>query len=451
MKKIFLTLAITLSSICSMQAQESLLNWLSDTQEPGAAVGQGADMQSARLDAVSRLYDHMTFDVDSASLLVRQLSALDMELVIDQKTPWVEAAVKSPFFTVVDTLVQDSLCWMRVKVTPEDLSRFHEQLKMVKMMQGSEYLIRAHFYREQGNLFGAAQEYSKGLRAITPCIHQSLVSDILEGEDLAFKLLFEYVSVFDSIQIASIYEHVPVVCGEEMPIDLKFKVTQHGKPVLNMPIQGWIDEGRMTASATTDAQGIASVHINKAPEKPDTYAGLIIHSDLAAMLEENFARPILARNLGEMSPSAKTLLVPFNPVPTYSIQLDSADIAHYDSLSVMLTRAGMIEADSLEEADLVCTLDYKSESGAPEKHGDYMLSTTHCSAQFSIKERATGKELANYAIPHFYFTHPSQKRAKDLRSRTMELMMRQVVVEMPAAIKDLSYDKRKVVYGKVPQ
>ena len=124
-------------------------------------------------------------------------------------------------------------------------------------------------------------------------------------------------------------------------------------------------------------------------------------------------------------------------------------MAHYDSIAVILDRAGMAEADSIQQPDLICKVTYQSERSASEKHGDYVLAMTHCALKITVTESLSGKVIVNYGIPQFDFTHPGKRSEASVRQRAMELMVRQVSNDLPKFVQKDCYDKRKAVYDRV--
>lgn len=447
MKKIFWCIALMLG-LQTLTAQNALPKWISASLKEGEAVGMGLNRDSAMLDAVGKLYDQFTMEVDSTSLLANLLQQ-DSTLQIDRRTPWIEAAVKSEAFRVKDTLQQDTAYWVFVQTTAEDMQKYAEQQRMTRMMQASEYLIRAHISREQSNLLGAAKEYTKGLIAIQPCMHQSMASELLEGKDVGMQLLSEYVTVLDGISIKAMRDSLPVVLGEEVPVDLHFSVQANGKPVVGMPVEGWVDDGQLEADSQTDQQGMVKLHIKKSPAKDLLTAGVTLKHDLLSMIEDNYAKPFLSQHLGNQFPKAQTRLVAFDPTPTFFVDLDKMDREHSDSLAVVFARHGMKQVFDKKQADLICTLAYQDERGEAVKRGNYTMATTVCTMSVRILVKETGYELANYYLSGFKMVHPASKTQEELHRRALQLMMRRASDEMPASFDKVSYDKRKVVYGKL--
>ncbi len=447
MKKIILLVALVMG-MQSAEAQNALPQWLSSTLQDGESVGSGTDFQSAKCDAIGQLYDRFTLTVDSTSLLAT-LVQMDSTFVVDQRTSWIESAVGNDVFQIKDTLLQDSAYWVHLQVTAEGLQSFVEQQRMINLMKGSEYLIRAHICREQGNIIGASQEYSKGLNAIRTCLHRALNSDLLEGKDLGVVLYNEYLTLFDGIELRALRDTLPVVAGEEIPVDLQFSLTMQGKPLVGFPVEGWIEEGKISADERTDAQGLVNLHIRLAPTKSGMKAGIIVNRGLLSTLDENFAKPMLLQHLDKGFATAETRLVAFDPAPTFYVELDSLEQEHRDSLSVVWTRMGMKPAETKADADLVCTLTYQGVRGDAVKKGNYMLASSECSMKIRIAVQGTGEELGVYEIPAFVLSHSAYKGDDDIRKRAVQLMMRRASDEMSAKFANVTYDKRKVVYGKV--
>lgn len=447
MKKIILLVALVMG-LQLAEAQNTLPQWISSTLQDGESVGSGLDYQSAQYDAIGQLYDRFTLTVDSTSLLAT-LAQMDSTIVIDQRTSWIESAVGSDVFQIKDTLMQDSTYWVHIRVTAEGLQAFVDQQRMYNLMKGSEYLIRAHICREQGNIIGASQEYAKGLNAIRPCLHKALNSDLLEGKDLGVVLFNEYLTLFDGIEIRALRETLPVVVGEEIPVDLQFALSAQGKPLVGFPVEGWIEEGRISCDERTDAQGLVNLHIKQAPKTSGLKAGIIVNRGLLSTLDENFAKPMLLQHLDKGFATAETRLEAFDPAPTFYVDLDSLEQEHRDSLSVVWTRMGMKPVETKEEADLVCTLTYQGVRGDGVKKGNYMLASSECSMKVRIAVQNTDEELGVYEIPSFVLNHSAYKNDDDIRKRAVQLMMRRASDEMSAKFANVTYDKRKVVYGKV--
>lgn len=450
MKKILTSLVLTTLWVLQLSAQEQtpLSLWLSQSMQEGEVVGHGADINDARSEAFGLLYDKLPLEIDSTSLLA-ELQAEDTTITVDRRKAWIEAAIARETWAAEDTLYQDSVYWVRLKSDDEQLSAFEEYLQTNCIKSGSEYLARARYCYEKGDLLSAALEYSKGLTAMIPCMHRALPSESLDNEDIAKHLYVQYLEVFKGIKLSAVYEQVPIVMGEDIPVPLKFRVMANGKPVIHMPVQGWISSGRMKVGDMTDAQGYVTMHIIQAPSKAGEQAGIILHSNLQSMLEDNFARPAQSALLSGISESAQTLLVPFSPIPTFYVSIDSADIAHHDSIAVMLTRREMIEVSDSATADIICHINYQDERGFPTKHGVYTLTATTAQLSIQVVERQTNHPLASYAVPELTFSHPDARTPDMVRRRAMELMMRQVFDEMPALMKFVNYDKRKVVYDSI--
>ena len=219
-KKIFLALALLCGSLQMSNAQEPLMCGFQTSILEAEVMGRGEDIKSAQLDAICQLYDKYATEVDSTSLLAH-LQSLDSTFSLDRRTPWIEAMSANEILEIKDSLFQDSAYWVHVKVLPEAFTHFVDQIYRTKVMAASECLIRAHFGREQGNVFAAAGEYGKGLSLIVPLMHCSLVSDILEGKDLGFMLLEEYMTIFDGLTMEALDEELPVVSGEDIPLDAR--------------------------------------------------------------------------------------------------------------------------------------------------------------------------------------------------------------------------------------
>lgn len=459
--KSYLILFLVLLFFTPLVAQEQNIfeQWLSESLSDGEYIARSHELDDARQQAFGMLYDQKNdtlYHLEEESMLSILLSE-DSAFAVNRRKAWIEAAVQQKWASEDTLFHQDTVAvtgepfpvWFRLKTTQEEIEQFEDQLYNDCVKKGHEYLTRGNFCYEKGDLLAAAQEYGLGLSQLVPCLHRAMPSDMLVGEDLATYLYDKYLSVFRGIHLSALYEQVPVVKGEEIPVVLKFKVSVGDKPVINMPVQGWIGSGRMKVDERTDAQGYVSMKIAQAPSKEGVHAGIILHSDLSSMLNDNFARPTQAALLSAISEDAKTLLVPFDPTPTFYVSLDSLDRTHRDSLAVMLFRQSMVEVSDSASADVILCARYQGVRGTPTKHGNYMLTTTTSQLSIQVFERQTGHALASYAVPELSFSHPDSRSSDDVRRRTMELMMRQVSDEMPSLMKYVQYDKRKVVYGSV--
>jgi len=447
MKKIFLFIALALG-LQTTEAQNTLPKWLSSTCKEGESIGSGTDRTSALTDAIGQLYDRFTLTVDSTSLMA-MLTQLDSTLVVDHRSAWVASAMDNEAFEVKDTLMQDSAYWVHLQVRAENLQKFVEQQRMTNLMKGSEFLIRAHICREQGNLIAASQEYVKGLDIIRPCMHKALNSDLLEGKDLGVQLFNEYLTVFDGIDLRPLRDSLPVVAGEDIPVDLQFALTVNGKPLAGFPVEGWIEEGRISADEKSDAQGLVRLHIRQAPVKSGMKAGIIVNRNLLTTLDDNYAKPLLLQHLDKGFPMAETRLENFDPTPTFYVELDSLDREHRDSLAVVLTRRGMKQVEDKAQADILCTLSFQAVRGDGVKRGNYVLASSDCSMKVRVFVQNTGEELGLYEVPSLVLTHSNYKPEDEVHQRAVQLMMRRASDEMPERFSQVAYDKRKVVYDKV--
>ena len=468
LKKILLIAALVPCTTASAQnATCELPAWVKGEKlKNDETVGCGADSASAVIDALAKIYDQTDHTPDSTSLMAHLLAA-DSTLSIDQRSAWIEKVAKCEAITVrdcfrtlmADTVVteadslpqqpQDSIYRVLVANDSEQLARFESEFQSKILDTTKVMLIRARYYHDIGDLIASANEYATALEGLTTMIHRPIRSDSTCADELGQLIFSEYVTLFDSIEVTAQRPELPVVSNEDIPIDLHFRLTSAGRPIRQMPIQVVLSGGRISAPETCDNQGLVAVHIKQAPL--DTgIVRIAPHGNLIALTSNVYVRPLLAARQTRRLPSAETRLIPFCPVPTVAIMMDSIDRAcHHDSIVAIVHRAGMTDVASADSADLICSIKEIEARSEGQKHGNYTLATTRCSIQVTLTERLTGDTVKHYEISQFDFTHPIQRSEAAVHQRAMELLMREVSANVPKVIVPDCYDKRKAVYSRV--
>lgn len=450
MKKFFLILlALTLLPLTTLDAKtDGLPKWAKEGKlKADEIIGRGLDANSAMIDALQQIYDRLPNAVDSTSLL-SFLQQTDSTLSIDQRNDWIEKVVPLQPLVIADSAVVDSTLWVLVKAEPEQIEQMQQHLQDSLLSEARVQRLRALDSQSQGDLLKAANEYAGALKLIVPLMHQPILPDSTFTSDFGQMLFNEYISLFDSIRFVAQRKEMPVVGGEEIPLDVTFQVLSGNRPVIHFPVKAQMKEGELSAPEQTDEKGLVTVHIKQAPAGESDLC-LTPAENIAVLTANVYGRSLLAKKLNQGLDSAKTHLLPFDPTPAFAIQMDSIDALHHDSIAVVLTRAGMVEVPSVEEADLLCQVVCQNERSQEEKHGDYMLAVTHCSLKILLTERLSGNVVATYEIPNLDFTHPAKRSEEAVRLRTMELLMRTASSNLPTVITKETYDKRKAVYSRV--
>ncbi|MBO6012301.1 MAG: hypothetical protein J6P82_02130 [Bacteroidales bacterium] len=450
MKTFLLVVTLAVWSLAPALAQKPLPRWTKNPTGQGKTVAMGDDHDDAYELAIVQLYNSFDHKIDTASLCGR-LMAIDSILEIDQRTSWVEAAMKSGYFKVKDSIETDTSYWVSVQITPKDLSLFVEQLTSSNKQFGSESLTRARFSREQGDLLSAVQQYAKGLNELMPSIHRPLPTEVLGGEDLANTIYAEYISALDSLQCAPGRLTCPMVKGEEIPLELTYRFTAaDGKVIANMPVKAGFKgpEGKvMMVSRFTDRDGLAKVRVMEAPQSDEAEVWACVDEDvLYSCIPENVGKSLLKRRVQGTFPTASIQLKALDPTPTFTVALDSVDMEQKPALEALLKQHGFIQ-ELPDTADLEVNLEYQNQlQGAPERHGDYVLATYRCGLNLRILVRSTREVLSEYKIKDFDILQPADKPAEKVRARAVGEMMKQVKRELPEYLKSVNYDKRKVVF-----
>ena len=449
MKKFFLLLlAFTVLPFATLNAANDIPRWAKEgKQKNDEYIGRGLDANSAWIDALGQIYDKLAQAVDTTSLL-SYLQQADTTLNIDRRNDWIEKVSPLHPWSIADSALIDSTLWVLVKANPETISKVQGYLQDSLLSEARAARLRGQSNQEKGDLLAAANEYANALQLITPLMHQPLLPDSTFQSDFGQILYNEYIALFDGIRFEAKRTEMPVVGGEEVPMDVTFQVWAGKRPAIHFPVRVQVNEGTLSAPEKTDEKGLVTVRIQQAPAG-ECDLTVSPAENIAVLTANVFGRSLLTEKLNNKQDTAKTRLLPFSPIPTFAIQMDSIDNAHHDSIAIVLTRAGMAEAPVAEEADLLCQVIYQGNRSEGEKHGDYVLAVTHCSLKILLTERLSGNAIASYEIPSLDFTHPAKRSEEAVRQRTMELLMRTVSSHLPEIIHKETYDKRKAVYSRV--
>ncbi|MBQ0056229.1 MAG: hypothetical protein KBT20_01120 [Bacteroidales bacterium] len=452
MKKFFLSIVL-MCGITAAVAQK-LPKWTTTPTAKGETAAMGEDREDAYRKAVTQLFDSFGMTTDPESFR-QQLFEIDSTLVVDQRTPWVEAAMQSGYFKIKDTLATDTSYWVRCQIKPDELKQYLPELQQSVIQKGQESLTRARFVKDQGDLLLAAQQYAKGLNEVMPCIHKSLPSDALGGNDLAKTLFDEFLIVLDGLKLEATRKSSPMVKGEEIPLDLPFHLTSaKGKDVPSITMRAWSDDNGTkvkcsTPASITDHGGIVIAKVTKAPNADSGKINMGVDEKMLFLsIPENVATPLFKAHLTGKFPTASIDLVAFDPTPTIAVTLEERDQEFAPVIQQIVKQHGLVLAENQETADLELVLDCQSQmlSDAPEKHGDYYLATFRCNMNIVVQVRDSKAHLMEYKITDLDLLQPAYKGEEKIRARALKEMMKQVQRELPDRMSEVSYDKRKVVF-----
>lgn len=447
MKQLLTLIAVT-CGITLAYAQQKMPKWTSAPTSKGKTVAMAENREEAKKKAIGQLYDSFGMQTDESSLRNR-LCATDSTLVRYQRNAWVSAAMNTSYFKVTDTLKTETDFWVNCQISEKDLKLFVPELYSQSLQHGSESLTRARFMRENGDILSAAQQYAKGLNEVMPSIHRSMVSDMSGGKDVAIELFDEYLTVLDGIKVEAARTNCPMVKGEEVPLDLSFHITTaDGKDIPNLPVKAWIEDkdAKVRCSSMTDRGGIATVRLTKAPMTEESKVWLSIdENSLFLLIPDNVAYNMLKQKVSGQFKSASIDLKAFDPTPTFSIKLDSLDIEQEPTLTSLMKKNGFVAADGLGDLELI--MEFQDQMlGMPEKHGDFTLATHRCQLLITVMVRDSKLSLIQYQIKDFDLLQPANKSAVKVRARAIGEMMKQVRIELPEKLAEISYDKRKVMF-----
>lgn len=431
------------------QNKSKLPKWVSTTPQSTPTsqlvVSTGKTIQEARHNAINQLIGLTSLNKEENSYQKRLLD--NGHEPISQHQTLVAAAETSSFFPILEKYQEDDECYVLCEMSSKNLLEFSDSLLTAVKENTIQLIQEARKLRQQGDLYGSATRYSTALQGIIPMIHKQLYSE--EG-DLVEILHKEYVTSLDDIVLKLDRQVCPMVMGEEVPLDIMVTATYNGLPVSALPLTFKItDDGSVIESVKTDGKGRAKTRIQKAPTKET--AKLSVYTDLLSLsstIPSNMFSMELTQHLALEPKKDVMTLNAFDPTPTYYIaQNDPQYACVTDSLNAMMKRSGRKAVEKQSDADLIITLEYKSEREGNATTGKYTMQNHLCDMNIVMLDRRTNAELARAEKTGLRLFLPSTCDDKQLVQLALNELYKRMRVQL-RAFQDAKFDKRKVMYAE---
>lgn len=442
--------ALLLISTLPLAAQNkaSLPKWITtppqSTPTSQKVLSTGTSFQEARHNAVNQLIGLTNLIKEENSYQKRLLDS--GREPISQHQALVAAAEQSTFFKNLNTYDQDGQYWVLCEMTSQDLTAFGDSLYTAIKEQTCQYIDKARSLRKEGDLYGAASQYSLALQGIVPMLHKEMATDEGNLVDILHK---EYVHSLDNIKLKLDRSECPMVMGEEVPFDIMVSATYNDLPVSALPLTFKIsDDGKANENGKTDGRGRAKTRILSAPNKPT--GKLSVYTDLLSLsstLPQNIFSMELTQHLALEPEQDQMALTAFDPTPTYFVQIDSLDMECLsDSISSLMKRGGNKPAANASEADLLLKLSVKSEPDGVPTTGKYAMQYYLCDMCMTLTDRRTEAELAKAEKTGLRLFVKAGTDENQLRILAVTELYRRLRTQLNN-ISDVKFDKRKVMYA----
>lgn len=404
----------------------------------------GTSIQEARHNAVNQLIGLTSLNKEENSYQKRLLD--NGHEPISQHQALVAAAEKSSFFKNLQEFQLDDQCWVLCEMTVNDLKEFSDSLYHAIINESCTKLNNARKLRQSGDLYGSAAEYSSALQGIIPMLHKELTCE--EG-NIVDLLHDEYVHSLDNIELKFDHASSPMVKGEEIPFDIMVSATYNGLPVSALPLNFKIsDDGKVGETGKTDGRGRAKTHITAAPNKEN--GKLTVYTDLMSLsstLPQNIFSMELTQHLALEPSKDEMTFVAFDPTPTYYFNpKEELKACLSDSISALMKRAGNKVTASEQDADLLVTIDFKSETDGAPSAGKYPMQYYLCSLGIKLTDRRTKEELAvaeKSGLRLFLRADADEAQLRELAIYELYKRMRAQLNN----VQGVKFDKRKVMYS----
>lgn len=430
------------------QNKSALPKWITtppqSTPTSQKVLSTGSSIQEARHNAVNQLIGLTSLNKEENSYQKRLLD--NGREPISQHQALVAAAEKSSYFKNLHEFQLDDQCWVLCEMTVNDLKAFSDSLYHAVINESCNKLNTARKMRENGDLYGAATQYSTALQCIIPMLHKELSCE--EG-NIVDILHDEYVHSLDNIILKFDRPTSPMVKGEELPFDVLVSATYNGLPVSALPLTFKIsDDGKVNQTGKTDGRGRAKTRITTAPNKES--GKLTVYTDLMSLsstLPQNIFSMELTQHLALEPSKDEMTLTAFDPTPTYRFDAkEELKACLSDSISSLMKRAGNKLSTSDTDADLVLTVDFKSEPDGVPTTGKYAMQYFLCSLGVKLIDAKTYEELAvaeKSGLRLFLRADATEEQVRNLAISELYKRMRTQI----KAIQDVKFDKRKVMYS----
>ena len=444
-----MAIATTLSVSVTAQNQPK---WLKSKLKPGEIITKGMTLEEARFNAVKGLFQIVSLPQETDTCLYNTLK--QYSIPFDPSSAILNAATRSSAFVtqkVYQPSDADSVTVL-VSMTPASLGAFNDSIYEVAMGQGIDNLVAARQLRQEGELLKACQKYHDAMEAVVPCMYYQLPTE--EG-DLGILLLNEYATLFDNITLAYNREQCPMVPGEAVPVDIELQAMQGDVALKHFPVKVWMRQrdAEVQAANTTNATGWLKVDLKRAPKSEKTNLLAAIDTDQLNELPVNYASPLLQQHLND-SQHIKQFSMPlysFDPTPLYYLDIEPADtLQAVYSLRTLLNdkQLGLVETQDSLSADIAVSLKYEAVEGTPIKAGSFKIREDSCNLILTLHDIYHDTELMSIPVTGFKVKVPENRSAQKVRELAIREMLKSLLVDAPARLATLDFDKRKTVYER---
>jgi hypothetical protein len=446
-----LILMVGMSACCggSVWAQ-AVPTWLNMTSTKTRAIASGATPEAAVTAAAEQLLSNNAYQPVEVGSLYMALTTLDSLGVDLKKTP-AEALAHSSKLKVSKRYDDGTNTWVYCEITSKDYKAALDSLHQAVWTSANQCLTEGKRQELIGDFYGAAISYANGLNCVTGVMGQRFLSE--DGSDVAIALYKAYTTVFNDIQITLNRSRLPMVPGEEIPVDIQMQVTKDNLPVCNFPISVNFDrEGTQKArfDRMTSLQGTSTIHISAAPQADSATVFCQIDNQALAGIPTTIASEKLDVALKMLAMPHPVRLVAFDPTPLVYCSYAPTDSAAYaDDFAQIVTDAGYkVTADSAS-ADLVLSAVLTGTSSEPKNYGDYSLVNYTAAMTVQLCVRETGGVVAENEVKDFQLTQPATKEEARIRAFAAKTILKRQLTELTPKIKKTPYNKRSAVYSKL--
>jgi hypothetical protein len=429
---------------------QAVPTWLNMASNKTRAVAAGATPEAAVSAAAEKLLESNGFQPVEAGSLYMALTTFD-SVTVDLKSAPVEALAQNSKLKVSKRYDDGLNSWAYCELTAKDYKAVIDSLHQAVFEVANQYLTEGRRLEMLGDFYGAAMAYANGLNRVTPVMGQRFLAE--DGSDIAITLYKKYTTVFNGISITLNRSRLPMVPGEDIPVDIQLQVTKDNLPVCNFPISVNFDrEGKQKArfDRMTSLQGSSTIHISVAPQADSATVFCQIDNQALAGIPETMASEKLDVAMKMLAMPHPVRLVAFDPTASVYCSYAPEDSAVYaDDFAQLVTDAGYKVASDSASADLVLSAGMDGEFSSPMIYGDYRLVNFTAQMTVQLRVRETGAVLAENTVSDFQVTQPAMKEEARIRAFAAKTILKRQLTEFTPKVKKAPYNKRSVVYSKV--
>ena len=432
------------------QKKKAAPKWLTTPLKAGEVIASGTSVESAKQAGVEALLGQFVQIDANEPCFVNMMSKYKLQF--DPFQSLLKAALNSSQFKIVNKYEPTDMdsVYVMIKVLPTGFQAFNDSLYKATTEKAIDYLVHARELCDEGDFYGASFDYSKAINTVAPSLYFPMETE--EG-DLAEVLVKEFSTLFDGISFNFDRNEMPMIPGEDVPVEITLSALKNGKSVQRLPVKIWMrqNDAKISADNATDSKGNAKIHVTQAPKA--NKANLLAAVDMDQILElpENFATPLLAENLKN---NLKQFSIPFVAVdatPTFYIDVDPSDSLQVNSaLRALVGEKGLgyREVQKKNEADVLIKLEYTATQGIPQKAGNFKIREDKCGVTLSVVDAITSEKLLTQSIKDFSIKAPETRSAEKVRERAMREMIRPLIADAKLLISTVKYDKRKKIFNQ---